>query len=59
MERQTSFLLHSCPRCSGDLVIRMEDGDGTGTCMQCGNVLYLRRGAQPPAPAAKVLPAAA
>ena len=47
------------PAVLGDLLIRMEDGDGTGTCMQCGNVLYLRRGSQPPARAAKVSPAAA
>ena len=44
MERQQSFLLSSCTRCSGDLVLRQEDEDLTGTCLQCGNVLYMKRG---------------
>ena len=59
MELQRSVLLKACKRCSGDLMLRVEDGDATGTCLQCGNVLYLRRGTQPPAPAAEVSPVAA
>ena len=59
MEHQRRVLLKACTRCSGDLLLRVEDGVATGNCLQCGNVLYLRRGAQPAAPAAKVSPVAA
>ena len=59
MKRQRSFLLSSCTRCSGDLVLRLEDEDATGTCLQCGHVLYIRRGALAPAPAASGSPVAA
>ena len=59
MERHASFLLNACTRCSGDLVLRVEDGDATGTCLQCGHVLYMRRGALAPASAASGSPVAA
>ncbi len=59
MERQTSILLNSCPRCSGDLVLRQEDGEATGTCLQCGNVLYTKRRVQAPTVATQAAPAAA
>ncbi len=59
MERHQTFLLNACTRCSGDLVLRMEDGDVTGTCLQCGNVLYMRRGRQALAVAPQGSPAAA
>ena len=59
MKHQRSFLLNACPRCSGDLVLRLEDGDTTGTCLQCGNVLYTRHGVQAPAVATQGSPAAA
>ena len=40
-------------------MLRLEDGDTTGTCLQCGNVLYTRHGVQAPAVAAQGSPAAA
>ena len=59
MERHASFLLNACTRCSGDLVLRMEDGDTTATCLQCGNVLYMTRGVRAPALPVQGAPAAA
>ena len=59
MEPQGSFLLNSCTRCSGDLLVRVEDGDTTGTCLQCGNVVYVQRGMPVPAVALQGSPAAA
>ena len=59
MERQRSILLNACTRCSGDLVLREDDGDTTGTCLQCGNVVYMTRGVPAPATATQGAPAAA
>ena len=59
MKYRQGFLLSSCTRCSGDLVLRLEDGDTTGTCLQCGNVLYMRRGALAPTSAPSGSPVAA
>ena len=59
MNRQQIVLLSSCTRCSGDLVLRLDDGEATGTCLQCGHVLYMGPGVLAPAPTASGSPVAA
>ena len=59
MEPRSGFLLNACTRCSGDLLLHMEDGDAIGTCLQCGNVVYVKPGTLVPAVAAQGAPAAA
>ena len=59
MEPQGTFLLNACTRCSGDLLVRVEDGDTTGTCLQCGNVVYMKHRARVPAVAVQGSPVAA
>ena len=56
MERRSGFLLNACTRCSGDLLLHMEDGDEIGTCLQCGSVVYMKPGTRVPAVAAQARP---